>query len=308
MPPHVPVPKKGPCPGVKRAVKKAAVAVKKAAAPAKTRAKKTATPAKLTPQQAAERASKVEKVIEAARRADISGIKAPKVTGDEWQDRAAALRELAADMYRTYAGVPADRKAVFSGGMTGSGKTTALKRVADPSQYVMINADDAKEEMAKRGWIPDVPGAEGLTPMELSTLVHEDSIQVADLIADMAVRDGKNLVWDATMNDPQVAEGRIKWLRSSGYQDVRGVLVQVPAKVSKERARQRWLDGVHAAQAGEGAGGRYVPEWVLGYQNPAAIKSTFDRVKKQLDGWTEFGSETASTPLKQTGEGGKPWR
>ena len=40
------------------------------------------------------------------------------------------------------------------------------------SQYLMINPDDIKEEMARRGMVPEI---EGLSPMEASDLVHEES-------------------------------------------------------------------------------------------------------------------------------------
>jgi hypothetical protein len=40
----------------------------------------------------------------------------------------------------------------------------------DLTRYLTINPDDVKEEMGRRGLIPDVPG---LSPMEASDLVHD---------------------------------------------------------------------------------------------------------------------------------------
>ena len=46
---------------------------------------------------------------------------------------------------------PCDHKAIVAGGLGGSGKTTVLATNAeiDLSQYLMINPDDIKEEMAR---------------------------------------------------------------------------------------------------------------------------------------------------------------
>ena len=64
------------------------------------------------------------------------------------------------------------------GGLGGAGKTTILKGQAnvDLSRYLMINPDDIKEEMAQRGLVPHI---EGLSPMEASDLVHEESSAIA---------------------------------------------------------------------------------------------------------------------------------
>ncbi len=52
----------------------------------------------------------------------------------------------------------------------------------------MINPDDIKEEMAKRGMIPEVGG---LSPMEASDLVHEESSDVAKRLAVRACAAGR---------------------------------------------------------------------------------------------------------------------
>ena len=67
----------------------------------------------------------------------------------------------------------------------------------DWSQYLMINPDDIKEEMARRGMIPEI---DGLSPMEASELVHEESSYLASQLAIRAQADGKNLIWDITMS------------------------------------------------------------------------------------------------------------
>jgi hypothetical protein len=88
-------------------------------------------------------------------------------------EREALQNTLATDLYEVASGVACEYKAVVAGGLGGAGKTTVLGRhaVINLTEYLVINPDDIKEQMARRGLIPHV---EGLSPMEASDLVHED--------------------------------------------------------------------------------------------------------------------------------------
>ena len=79
----------------------------------------------------------------------------------------------------------------MAGGLGGAGKTTILTEHADIdlTQYLMINPDNIKEEMARRGMIPDI---DGLSPMEASDLAHEESSYLAKRLARRADAEGKN--------------------------------------------------------------------------------------------------------------------
>ena len=79
------------------------------------------------------------------------------------------------DLYARASDVPCEQRAIIAGGLPGAGKSTVLERYAgiDRSQYLTINPDDVKEEMARRDMIPPVSG---LSPMEASDLVHEESL------------------------------------------------------------------------------------------------------------------------------------
>jgi ABC-type nitrate/sulfonate/bicarbonate transport system ATPase subunit len=81
-------------------------------------------------------------------------------------------------MYQASDDVPSDGRAVIAGGIAGAGKTTVLESFAgiDRSQHLTVNPDEIKEKMAERRMIP---GADGLSPMERSGLVHEESSQAA---------------------------------------------------------------------------------------------------------------------------------
>src|ERR1700722_12667670 len=67
------------------------------------------------------------------------------------EDRSNRHREIINEIYARAADVPNQYQAVLAGGLTGAGKTTVLKEVADidRSNYLTINPDDIKEELAK---------------------------------------------------------------------------------------------------------------------------------------------------------------
>ena len=113
--------------------------------------------------------------------------------------------------------------AIIAGGLSGAGKSTVLEKYAgiDRSQYLTVNPDKIKEEMAERGMVPMV---EGLSPMEASDLVHEESSYIARQLALLAQADGKNIIWDITMSSQAKTEHRIDELRAAGYRSHSGHL------------------------------------------------------------------------------------
>jgi predicted kinase len=114
------------------------------------------------------------------------------------------------------------------------------------SQYVTVNPDDIKEEMGKRGLIPEV---EGLSPMEASDLVHEEPSAVAKQLARKALADRKNVIWDITMSSRESTERRIDDLRAAGY-SVAGIFVDIPVETSVRRAEFRHRAGHEDYRAG----------------------------------------------------------
>lgn len=174
-------------------------------------------------------------------------------------------REIADDLYSRSNGVPNDGKAVIAGGLGGAGKTTVLTKHAgvDTKQYMTVNPDDIKEEMAARGLIPEVPGAAGLSPMERAALVHEESSRIAHMLADRAYREKRNLIWDITMSSESSVKTRVEAMQKAGYGEVRGVFVDIPVETSVERAMSRYRRGVDKWRAGSGPGGRYVPPAII---------------------------------------------
>jgi Zeta toxin len=127
------------------------------------------------------------------------------------------------DLYNAAVGVPCDRQAIMAGGLGGAGKSTVLDGYAnvDRSKFLTINPDDIKEQMAARGLIPEL---DGLSPMEASDLVHEESSVIAKTLARRAMVEGKNVIWDITMSSPDSVLSRLGALEAKGY-STKGIFV-----------------------------------------------------------------------------------
>ena len=194
------------------------------------------------------------------------------------------------DFCEAAASVPSERQAIMAGGLGGAGKSTVLDSYAnvDQSRYLKINPDDIKEAMAARGLIPEL---DGLSPMEASDLVHEESSAVAYQLADRAMKDGKNVIWDITMSSPNSALRRLEDLADEGY-STRGVFVDIPIDVAVERADARHRIGHEDFRAGLGFGGRYVPPEVIKAQTDedwgSVNRRTFEEVKSSFTEWRVY--------------------
>ena len=199
--------------------------------------------------------------------------------------------EITETIYACAEHVPCDGKAIIAGGLGGAGKTTVLREEADVdlSQYLMINPDNIKEELARRGLVPAV---EGLSPMEATDLAHEESSAIAKQLARRAYMDGKNVIWDITMSSTESTEERLNDLRNSGYTKVEGIFVDIPVDLSIVRSQARHRQGHEDFRSGRGLGGRFVPPEVIKSQADSVWGSqnrkTFESVKQKFDYWTRY--------------------
>ena len=139
----------------------------------------------LTDTEYAEHRSEVAKKLELAREQNLTTERLYTINPnrDIWT---AERSELHADMidfaYAQGGDVPCERQAIIVGGLGGAGKTSLLDRHADVdrSSYLTINPDSFKEDLARNGMIPEV---DGLSPMEASSLAHEESSHLARQLA-----------------------------------------------------------------------------------------------------------------------------
>lgn len=224
--------------------------------------------------------------------------------GGVWTpERDRVHREIADELYAKASDVPNDGKAVMAGGLGGAGKSTVLRDYAgiDSSQYLTVNPDDVKEEMVRRGLVPEVPGAEDLSPMERSALVHEESSRIAQMVAQRAYADRKNLIWDITMSSQPSIDSRVAAMRGAGYDNIDGVFVDIPTEVSVDRAMSRYRRGIDNYLQGKGNGGRYVPPRIIRAQQTSGgstvNRDSFDNSRGQFDGWSVYdNSVTGRAP------------
>ena len=212
-------------------------------------------------------------------------------------------REIADALYAKAADVPNEGKAVMAGGLGGAGKSTVLRDYAgiDSSQYLTVNPDDVKEELVRRGLVPEVPGAEDLSPLERSALVHEESSRIAQMVAQKAYADRKNLIWDITMSSQPSIDSRVAAMRGAGYSNIDGVFVDIPTEVSVDRAMSRYRRGIDDYLGGKGNGGRYVPPRIIRAQQTSGgstvNRDSFDNSRGQFDGWSVYdNSVTGRAP------------
>jgi predicted ABC-type ATPase len=210
---------------------------------------------------------------------------------EEWSwERNRIQGAIVADLYERALDVPCEGQAIIAGGLGGAGKSTVLASHAgiDLARYLTINPDDIKEEIARRGLIPDV---EGLSPMEASELVHEESSFIAKRLALRASAAQKNVIWDITMSSVDSTERRIDGLRDAGY-SVDGIFVDIPVETSVSRAEFRHRSGHEDYRAGVGLGGRYVPPEVIRAQADvdwgSKNRKTFEAVRHRFDQWCRY--------------------
>jgi len=218
-------------------------------------------------------------------------------------------------LYERAAEVPCQHRAIIAGGLGGAGKTTVLTEQADinTAEYLTINPDSIKEELARRALIPKI---EGLSPMEAADLVHEEASAIAKQLARLAQRDGRNVIWDITMSSSESTQQRIDSLRLAGYREIDGIFVDIPVETSVRRSQSRHREGHEKYRLGDGLGGRYVPPEVIRKQaNPdwgSRNRRTFESIKNEFKNWSLYDnsrdgrsavladSSTAVTPPNRT--------
>lgn len=162
-----------------------------------------------------------------------------------------------------YDNVLSDGKIFLTGGLSGSGKTFILNNYTkiDSSDYLLINSDPINYIFAERGLIPSV---RGLTPMEASTLVHQESLHIMELIQNKASDMGKNMIFDLTMTNKFYPVKTIVSLKEKGYTDFRALFVNNTIENSAKNGFNRYKKGMDNYILGNNnIGGRYVPQGVL---------------------------------------------
>jgi predicted kinase len=209
--------------------------------------------------------------------------------GQVWKpERAAAHNEIVQQLLDKAAAVPSEGRAVLLGGLPGPGKAAVAKKAVDPSRYAVVSPGQIKQELAKRGMVPE---AEGLSPGERSALVHEEAGHVANLAVSRLAASGKNLALDIPVSSEQSARGHLDRLRRHGYR-VHGVFAHVPAAAAAQDADARHRAGLEAYRQGKDPAGPSGPGDLIraAETGPGSTvnKDTFDALRGELGSWERW--------------------
>lgn len=186
--------------------------------------------------------------------------------------------------------------AIFMGGLTGAGKTSATKGRLKLLGKVNVNADDIKEKLPEYdGWN--------------AAYLHEESSHIADKLMAIAARTKRHIVYDGTMKtygtDKSGTLGRIKTLSKAGYR-LEARFVDVDIDTSVDRAVNRFINGEkHDARKKNKVGGRYVPLRLIrkmaapgGSTQP---RETFNRLKSEFSAFEFIDNRSGPKVLAASG-------
>lgn len=194
--------------------------------------------------------------------------------------------KILSEMIEKYSNVPTDGKIIFSGGLSGAGKTSTLAKHIDLNQYAQVNSDDFKEILAEKGMIPNI---KGLSPLECSTLVHEESSYLADRFLSIMMKHRKNIIFDSTLKTTSTLEkklamaDRIRQNNPIGDaytgDNVSVVFVDIDIDTTKQRTLSRYKNGhtrwLNAEKDNtKEFGGRYIPNTVIENCRPLDVKKS----------------------------------
>lgn len=235
-------------------------------------------------------------------------------------ERTEQHRKIIEDVLAEHAGVKAERKALMTGGLGGSGKGTIMSSEhapINPDEYITIDPDEMKAELLSRGMGPDIPD---LMPMEQANWIHEESADLAHMLHEVAMAKGLNIVFDTTMASDRSVEKKLARFAEAGYNDIHGVFTDVPVEVSVASALGRHRGGVNRFRAGADEssaelGGRYVPpEYIRkaapepgSFEEKNGLNSKNRGVFERMREAGKFSAfEVWDTSVRGTDEKGKP--
>jgi hypothetical protein len=187
-------------------------------------------------------------------------------------DRVKMHQDIVNELVAQMANIPRQKRAILMAGLGGAGKTWVQNQPffgVDAKQFFVLSADNIKEMMAARGMMPTAkhdPRFAGHSPMELSSLIHLESDEIAKRVAEIATEQGTNVIWDYRMANLPSALERIGRLRSNGYKDIGAFLVNVDPQRALKSAISRHKDGQQAWLDSGGSdpakqGGRWLPSF-----------------------------------------------
>lgn len=157
---------------------------------------------------------------------------------------------------------------VVTAGPPGAGKTEARGTMA-LNGYRVIDPDVAKDLLLKEAEAQGLlayrnshilPDGRPVGVRELASHIHSISTRTTDIVRQLALAAGENVVIEGTLSWAPLIDVYIGELFSAGYEDLEVVDVEAPVNVALERARHRWWTG---RQGDLELGGRFVPDHII---------------------------------------------
>lgn len=167
-------------------------------------------------------------------------------------------------------------RALVLAGPPGAGKGRVADDVLgdDRAHYVNVDADEFKQLLLREAiadgsyetWIkPEAvreleAQGERFYPLELASLVHEESSQLAAALRQDLIERRTNVIVDTVLGSEGTARTIGEQFAAAGY-EVTVIDVEVNFEISEDRIEQRWQEAMREAEIGvaDGLGGRWVP-------------------------------------------------
>lgn len=209
-----------------------------------------------------------------------------------WQDgaptpeRRRLHRRLIEDVLKSNPNLEHNRQAIVLAGPPGAGKSSIITTqfaarerssiAVDPDYFKHEILRDAIESGQYESFLvpPEIRAlldeGEKIWPLELASLVHDESSYLAHRTRKILLDEGADLIVDTVLSSRESARNLENQIQKHDY-TVEIVNVEVPLEVSLSRVQQRWKAAVTAARQGEDPfGARWVPsEYIRGiFPNP----------------------------------------
>lgn len=115
-------------------------------------------------------------------------------------------------------------KVILGIGISGSGKTTILKKFAEDNGYYYISVDETRKEISGR---------------EDDQSVNSEAWDVSRRLLKYMYESGKTIVFDATFVKKKEREEFLGFLKDEGVGRIQGVFVDTPFEDAKKRNEGR---------------------------------------------------------------------